>query len=188
MDGARFANAVASLGCAPADITWRAGVDVLCLGASKGGALAAEAIVVFDPALAATLDVRVKRAGQMMSKGRLFGAQFVGWLEGGHWLDLARHANTAAARLSAALKATPGVRLAWPTEANEVFAILPRALSERLSAAGAVFYDWAQAALPDSMNVAGDEVFVRLIASFATTQAELAGFEALLAESSRIAA
>jgi threonine aldolase len=189
MDGARFANAVARLDCHPADITWRAGVDILCLGASKGGALAAEAIIVFDPALAATLDVRVKRAGQLASKGRLFGAQFVGWLGDDHWLDLAHRANASAARISRALAATPGVRVAWPTEANEVFAILPRALAERLREAGAVFYDWAQAALPEGLVVGPSEMYVRMIASFATTEAEVATFEAALArDASRVAA
>ncbi len=188
VDGARFANAVARLGCQPADITWRAGVDVLCLGASKGGALAAEAIIVFDPVLAATLDVRLKRAGQLASKGRLFGAQFVGWLDEGHWLDLARHANAAAGRISRAVAATPGARLAWPTEANEVFAVLPRPLADRLLAAGAVFYDWALAGLPDGEILRDDEAFIRLVASFNTTEAELAAFEAELAVAARLAA
>ena len=117
MDGARFANAVAALGCAPADITWRAGVDVLCLGASKNGALMAEAVVFFDPELARDFEHRVKRAGQMAAKGRFFGAQFAAWLEHGHWLDLARHANAQAAALASGIAAVPGCRLAWPTRA-----------------------------------------------------------------------
>ena len=188
MDGARFANAVARLGCHPADISWRAGVDILCLGASKGGALAAEAVIVFDPVLAATLDVRVKRAGQLTSKGRLFGAQFVGWLQHGHWLDLAGHANAAAGRISRALAAIPGVRLAWPTEANEVFAILPRVLAERLLGEGTVFYEWPLSGLPAGEVLRSGEMFARLVASFATSEAELAGFERSLSNAVRTAA
>src|SRR5207302_532421 len=93
MDGARFANAVAATGRSPADMTWRAGVDVLTLGATKDGALGAEAILFFDPEKAKDFSLRVKRAGQLISKSRWMGAQMEAWLDGGHWLDLARDAN-----------------------------------------------------------------------------------------------
>ncbi len=93
MDGARFANAVAHLDVHPGDVTWRAGVDVLCLGASKNGAVAAEAIVFFDRDLATDFDYRLKRTGHLTSKARLYGAQFLAWLADDHWLDLARVAN-----------------------------------------------------------------------------------------------
>jgi threonine aldolase len=178
MDGARFANAVASLGCSPAEITWRAGVDVLCLGASKNGALMAEAIVFFDPELAVDFAFRVKRAGQMAAKGRLFGAQFCGWLENGHWLDLARHANGKARELAAALITVPGVEVVWPVDANEVFVTMPAALATRLRAAGGVFYDWHPAALPAGRSVAAGDAFVRLVCGFGTESAQI---EALLA-------
>lgn len=178
MDGARFANAVAALGCHPAELTWRAGVDVLCLGASKNGALMAEAIVFFDLALAEDFAYRVKRAGQMAAKSRLFGAQFRAWLADGHWLELARHANGIAAELAEGLARVPGVRLAWPVEANEVFAIMPRPLVENLRGQGAVLYDWSDAILPPDMAVAPDECLVRLVASFANQGAQV---EALLA-------
>lgn len=100
MDGARFANALVSFGCSPAEMTWRQGVDILSFGASKNGCLAAEAIVVFDEALAQDLEYRRKRSGHTLSKGRLLGAQMEGYLENDHWLGNARHAN-AMARASA---------------------------------------------------------------------------------------
>ncbi len=140
MDGARFANAVAALGVPPAEITWKAGVDVLSFGATKNGALACEAIVFFDPGRAGDMLFRRKRTGQTLSKGRFLGAQMSAFLDGDHWLDLARQANRAAARLAQGLAAVPGVRLPWPTQANEVFPIVPRAVDEALRAAGARYY------------------------------------------------
>ena len=176
MDGARFANAVASLGCAPADITWRAGVDVLTLGATKGGAMAAEAVVVFTPALAETLAVRRKRAGHLVSKGRWLGAQMAGWLADDAWLTLARHANAMAARLAEGLAAT-GRRTAMPVEANEVFAVLRTDDVAALRAEGAVFYDWPSAAMAEEAGLRNDETIVRLVCSWATEADEV---EALL--------
>ncbi|GAA5235789.1 low specificity L-threonine aldolase [Verticiella sediminum] len=168
MDGARFANAVASLGCSPAELTWKAGVDVLCLGASKNGALMAEAVVFFDAALARDFEFRVKRAGQMAAKARFFGAQFGAWLADGHWLALAHGANAVAARLAAGLDGVPGVRRVWPVQANEVFVVLPRALGERLRAQGAVFYDWPEDTLPEGQALGAHEMLVRFVASFAS--------------------
>jgi threonine aldolase len=125
VDGARLANAVAFLGCHPADVTWRAGVDVLSFGATKNGALAAEAVIFFDRTLAETANYRRMRGGHLLSKGRLLSAQFAGWLKDGHWLDLARTANGKARRLARGLAAAEGVRLAWPVDGNEVFAVMP---------------------------------------------------------------
>lgn len=176
MDGARFSNAVASLGCAPADITWKAGVDALSLGATKNGALAAEAVIFFKRELAEDFAHRRKRTGHLVSKGRLFGAQFVGWLEGGHWLELARHANAAAARLAAGLSGIAGVRVVRPPQANEIFVVMPRELATRLKAAGAAFYDWYQDALPPGDRLAEQETFIRLVTSFATTDAQIDEF------------
>lgn len=144
MDGARFANAVASLGCAPADITWRAGIDVLSFGGTKNGALAVEAIVLFRTELAEDLAFRHKRAGQLMSKMRFFAAQLDALLTDDLWLGLARHANRLASRLAEGLAALPGASLAAPTEANEVFVTLPRGVIDGLKAAGALFYGWPE--------------------------------------------
>lgn len=172
MDGARFANAVAALGCTPAELTWRAGVDVLCLGASKNGALMAEAIVFFDTHLAQDFAHRVKRAGQMAAKGRFFGAQFSAWLKDGHWLNLAQQANAVARVLGEGLAGVPGARVVWPVQANEVFAVLPNALAARLRDAGAVFYDWLPDTLPAGTSLGSDECLVRFVASFASTRAQ----------------
>ncbi len=176
MDGARFANAVARLGCAPAELSWKNGVDVLCLGASKNGALAAEAVIFFDRAQAADFANRRKRGGHLVAKGRMFGAQFVGWLRDGHWLELARSANRAADELSAGLARCPGVRLAWPTEANEVFVIMPTELAAKLRATGAVFYAWNRDALPEHETLASGEILARLVTSFRTSARDVADF------------
>jgi threonine aldolase len=140
MDGARFANAVANLGCAPADVTWRAGVDVLSFGAIKNGGMSAEALVFFDPALATDLPYRRKRAGQMPSKGRFNAAQLLAYVEGGVWLRNAALANAGAQRLAAAA----GGQLTHPVEANEVFVRVGDDAA-RLRAAGFQFYDWGDA-------------------------------------------
>jgi threonine aldolase len=138
MDGARFGNAVAALGCAPADVTWRAGVDLLSFGATKNGALAAEAIVVFDPARAEEIARRRKRGGHLLCKGRYPAAQFLAYLEGGLWLKFAARANGLAAKLGAAA----GPYLSGAVESNQVFIKPgPEALA-KLRAAGAEFYDW----------------------------------------------
>lgn len=176
IDGARFANAVARLNCSPAELTWKVGVDILCLGASKNGALAAEAIVFFDRKRAVDFASRRKRGGHLVAKGRLFGAQFVGWLRDGHWLDLARSANSTADQLSAGLARLKGVRIVWPTEANEVFAILPRSLVEKLRAAGSVFYEWNPGSLPENESVGDDEVFLRFVTSFLTRPCDVSDF------------
>lgn len=173
MDGARFANAVASLGCKPSEISWKAGVDVLCLGASKNGALAAEAVIFFQASHAANFAYRRKRGGHLVAKGRFLGAQFQGWLRDDHWLTLARSANHCAKHLAEGLGAIPGVRLVWPVDANEVFVILPKALDVSLRAGGCYYYEWNPASLPPAESLAGDEVFVRLVTSFATTSAEV---------------
>ena len=170
MDGARFANAVAALGCSPAALSCEAGVDALSFGATKNGALACEAVIVFDREQGKALPFLQKRGGHVLSKGRLLGAQMAAYLEGGHWLDLARTANARAKRMAEGLAATPGVRLPWVRQVNEVFPILPRRMAETLKAAGAVFYDWEAAYLPHGQRPGPEEVFVRLICSYATEQ------------------
>ena len=139
MDGARFANAVATLGCSPADVTWRAGVDALSFGFVKNGAMNAEALVFFDAAHADATLRRRKRAGLLLSKGRYLAAQVLAMLDGGLWLDTARAANAAAS----ALAQSAGERLIHPVEANEVFLRATPDEAAALRAQGFDFYDWA---------------------------------------------
>jgi threonine aldolase len=138
MDGARFANAVARLGCAPAELTWRAGVDALSFGFVKNGGMAAEMLVFFKPELAAATLYRRKRAGHLLSKGRYLAAQVLAMLEDDVWLRNARAANAAAARLAEAA----GERLVLPVEANEVFLNVTAAEAQALRDQGFDFYDW----------------------------------------------
>ncbi len=161
MDGARFANALVHLGCSAAEATWKSGVDVLSLGATKNGSLCAEAVVFFDPARAADFERRCKRAGHLWSKQRFLSAQLLTYLEGGLWLDNARHANAMARRLSQGLERLPGVRLAHPVEANEIFVVMPEAAVAALEARQFAFYRWPLCA-------ADDGVAVRLVTSYAT--------------------
>lgn len=176
MDGARFANAVAAIGCSPAELSWQAGVDVLCLGATKCGALAAEAVVFFNHKLSEGFVHRRKRSGHLVSKGRLFGAQFDAWLADDHWLTLAKHANAMASLLAFELARIDGVRMAWPTQANELFVVLPRSMHEQLQSAGAVYYEWPSTGLASHDELATDEVLVRLVTSFATHPDEVSNF------------
>ena len=121
MDGARFANSVAYLGCTPADITWRAGVDALSFGATKNGGMAAEAAVFFRPELAEAFKYRRKRGGHLFSKMRYVSAQLAAYVADGLWLRYAGRANAMAQRLSEGLSAIPGIEIVYPVEANEVF-------------------------------------------------------------------
>jgi threonine aldolase len=163
MDGARFANALVRLNATPAQLTWKSGIDVLSFGATKGGALAAEAVVVFDPARAAFMAERRKRGGHLQSKHRFLAAQFSAYLAGDLWLELSRHANAMADRLARDLAAV-GFKPVWPVEANLVFVVLPRALDARLKAAGANYYVRAS----ENLDPGADNVLVRLVTSFAT--------------------
>lgn len=166
MDGARFANAVAGLGCSPADLTWRAGVEALSFGATKNGGLSADAIVFFDGEGHETMPYRITKAGHMLSKSRFMAAQLLAYLEDGLWLELARQANARARQLADGIAASNVARLAWPAQANEVFAVMPRSLAERLWAAGAVFHAWPYRGLGDG---AGEgELLARMVTSFAT--------------------
>ena len=140
MDGARFANAVASLGCTPKEITWQAGVDVLCFGGTKQGLPVGEAVVFFNRDLAREFEYRCKQAGQLASKMRFLSAGWAGMLKDGAWLRHAAHANAMAARLDAAISPIPGVKKLFPREANSVFAELPLPAIEKLLATGWRFY------------------------------------------------
>ncbi len=142
LDGARFANALVHLGCTPADITWRAGVDVVSFGATKNGAAAAEAVIFFDKAKAGDFEFRRKRGGHLFSKMRFLSVQLDAYLADDLWLRNARHANQMATRLAEGLTAVPGARLRYPVEANELFVELPNPTIERLFAKGFKFYRW----------------------------------------------
>ena len=140
MDGARFANAVAALDVAPADLTWRAGVDVLCFGMTKNGIAVGEAVVFFDRELAREFDYRCKQGGQLASKMRFLSAPWVGMLKDGAWLRHAGHANLMAKRLETGLRAIPGVRIAYPVHTNAVFARIPAAAVQLMHQHGWRFY------------------------------------------------
>jgi threonine aldolase len=146
MDGARFANAVVTLGVAPREISWEAGVDVLCLGGTKSGALAGEAVIFFDRELAAEFAYRRKQAGQLASKLRFLTAPLVGLFETGAWLRNAAQANAMAALLAEQLTALPGVELAFPREASAAFVHMPPALAEHLDQRGWHLYAFARGA------------------------------------------
>jgi threonine aldolase len=139
MDGARFANAIARLGCTPAELTWKAGVDLLSFGATKNGALCAEAVVFFNHALAETMRYRRRRAGQLFSKMRFLSAQLLAFLENDLWLRSARHANAMAARVRQGLADIPGIRFSHPTEINFVLTALPKPVWDGLVADGYSF-------------------------------------------------
>jgi threonine aldolase len=162
MDGARFANALVTLGCAPADITWKSGVDVLSFGGTKNGGMILEAVVFFNRALADDFLHRRKRAGQHLSKGRYLSAQMLAYLEDDLWLQNAGIANALAQNLADGIKQLPSVRVSQPTQANEVFAFMPKKLAAKLEEKGALFYEW-----PGSEAQEG-EIHVRFVLSFAT--------------------
>jgi threonine aldolase len=159
IDGARIANAIAALGCAPADLTWRAGIDAFSLGAMKNGALSTDAIVCFDPAISEQLVYRVKRAGHVASKMRFQSVQLTAYLTDGTWLRLARHSNAAMTRLADGLRAFDIEFLNQP-EVNMLFARLDPAVADRLAESGVLFY-----------RMAADTI--RLVTSFQTTDDEI---------------
>ena len=140
MDGARFAHACAALDCEPADITWRAGVDVLCFGGTKNGLAVSEAVIFFDTVLAEDFDYRCKQAGQLASKMRYLSAPWLGLLEGGAWLANARHAKRCARRLADAVAALDEIEPIFPVEANAVFLSAPEAVLDGLRERGWRFY------------------------------------------------
>lgn len=167
MDGARFANALVSLGTTPAELTWKAGVDAMSFGATKNGAMALEAVIFFDEGLAEDFTYRRMRAGQLLSKGRYLAAQMLAYLDGDLWLDNARHANAMAQRLAKGVATSAPVRLPLPTQANEVFAIIGQDLHARLTDTGVVYHQWPGDG-PGTDRVGPGEVLVRFVTSYAT--------------------
>ena len=172
MDGARLANAIARLGCTPAEVTWKAGVDVLSFGATKNGALTAEAVVFFNRDLAETMRYRRRRAGQVYSKMRFLSIQLEAFIDNGLWLDNARHANAMAQRVRDGLASIPGVRFRGPTEINFVLVALPQPVWDGLVAEGYSF----------SRRGALSEGVVRIACAFDTTEADV---DALVAAAHR---
>jgi threonine aldolase len=178
MDGARFANALVHLGCTPAEATWQSGVDVLSLGATKNGALCAEAVVFFDPARAHDFERRRKRAGHLWSKLRFVSAQLLAYFEHGLWLDNARHANAMASALAKGLKTVAGASLLQSVDANEIFVALPEAIVAALERQGFGFYRWPLSTPPSG-------VAIRLVTSYATPQAHVDEFLAAAQDAAR---
>jgi len=180
MDGARFANALVALGTTPAEMTWKAGVDILSFGGTKNGCWAAEAILCFKPDLFPDLRLLRARAGHLLSKSRFVAAQFEGYLEADLWLANARHANAMAQKLAIGLERRGAARLAWATEANEVFAVLGVETAAALRGAGANFHVWAAETTGPDLRLGEADMLVRLVTSFATTGAEVEQFIDLL--------
>ena len=171
MDGARFANALVSLGCTPAEMTWKAGIDIVSLGGTKNGCLAAEALVVFKPDLAREIGFRRKRAGHLFSKMRFLSLQLEAYLAGDLWLRLAGHANAQAARMADGLAGIPAVEIAYPVDGNQLFVAFPPSVRDGLAAAGFGFSTW-------------DERLTRLVCAFDTDPADV---DALVAATARLA-
>jgi threonine aldolase len=167
MDGARFANALARLGCSPADATWRAGIDIMSFGATKNGGALCDAIVVFSPDLADGLAVQLRRAGQVWSKMRFASAQLIAYVENGLWLEMARASNRIAERIAAALHDVPAARLLAPIEANEIFLELPEGIMDALERDGFQFYRRSR-------------TLARFVCRFDTTEAEADALAAAL--------
>ena len=171
MDGARFGNAVASLDCHPADVTWRTGVQMLSFGASKNGCLAAEALLIFDnPDLRDKAERLRKRSGHLLSKMRYVSAQLLAYIENGLWLDMARHANGQAARFAEAVRQHPQASLEYAVDANEVFVNCSPEGFERLADAGIQFLTWP-----------GRDDLARFVFSHSTSEDETAALCSLLA-------
>jgi threonine aldolase len=169
MDGARFANALVHLGCTPAEATWKRGVHVLSLGASKNGALCAEAVVFFDRSLAEGFERRRKQAGHLWSKLRYLSCQLLAYLEDGLWLRNASHANAMATQLARGLAELSFARLLQNVEGNELFVALPEKLIERLEKEDFHFYRWP-------LLEVSEGAAVRLVTSYATSEADVEDF------------
>ena len=155
LDGARFANAVAALGCTPAEMSWKAGFDCVCFGGTKNGLMGVEAVIFFDPARAWEFELRRKRVAHLFSKHRYLSAQMEAYLEGDLWLDLATRANAAGTRLAEGLRATNAVTFPYEPDANLMFFHMPRGLHRRVQDAGAQYYLMGSLDGPDDELVEG---------------------------------
>ncbi len=173
MDGARFANALVALGCTPAEMTWKAGVDVISFGGTKNGCWCAEALVVLNPAAAPGMAFLQKRAAQLFSKSRFVAAQFEAYFADDLWLGSARHANAMATKLASAFRETGRGRLAWEPQANAVFAVLSEDDARALMAKGAHFHRWSKPSGNEAEMGPGEALW-RFVTSFATTPEDVA--------------
>ena len=173
MDGARFANALVRLGCSPAEMTWKAGIDAVSFGGTKNGLMGVEAAVIFDPALAREFELRRKRGAHLFSKHRYLAAQMGAYLEGDLWLDMAGTANAACARLARGLRQVPGAEFLYEPEANIIFAEWSRAGHRRLHAAGAQYYLW-NGALDGGAE--DEKIAARLVTDWSATEAGIDRF------------
>lgn len=166
LDGARFANAVQSLGCSAAEMTWKSGVDAVTFGGTKNGLMAVEAVIFFNPKHAWEFELRRKRGAHLFSKHRFLAAQMQSYLAGDLWLDMAKKSNDASARLVQGLKQIPEVQIDFEPQANIIFAQWARAAHQRLHAAGAQYYVMAG----DHTTGPSDELLpARLVADWSTT-------------------
>ena len=174
LDGARFANALQATGATAAEMTWKAGIDVLSFGGTKNGLMGVEAVVIFDPAKAWEFELRRKRGGHLFSKHRFLSAQMLAYLEDDLWLSLARQSNAVGKQLSTGLARLPDAAFNHPTEANMVFAAFPRALHRMAHKAGARY---SLAPFYASLDGPDDEVLsARLVCSWCTTDADVDAF------------
>jgi threonine aldolase len=172
LDGARFGNAVAALGCSPAETTWKIGVDIMSFGVTKGGGLMGEVVVIFNQELAHNFEYIHKRAGQLLSKTRFFAAQVIAYLKDDLWLKLARNANAMAQKLNEGIVSLSKCRILYPVQANEIFVAMDAAVAGKLREKGFEFYDWP-----------GDAY--RLVTSWATTDEMVGAFIAALKEATQ---
>ena len=179
LDGARFANAMVTLGTTPAEMTWKAGVDVISFGATKNGCWCAEAIVFFDPDRAKQLPFIRKRAAQLFSKTRFIAAQLHAYLDDDLWIRLATHANQMAQRLVAGIEQSSEIRMAWGCQSNELFVTMPKTLAKQLEQAGATFYPWPTPSWFAGQVTSGDSLY-RLVTSFATSTSDVDQFVDML--------
>jgi len=178
LDGARFTNALISSGATPAEMTWRAGVDVVSFGGTKNGLMGVEAVVIFDPKKAWEFELRRKRGGHLFSKHRYLSAQMQAYLTDDLWLNMARSANAAGGRLAQGLAAIDGANLLHPADANMTFAAFPRHMHQKAQDAGAKYYFWP---FDQSLDGPSDEALsARLVCSWSTTDADVDAFLATL--------
>ena len=180
MDGSRFANAIMATGSTPADMTWRAGIDILSFGGTKNGCLGVEAVVIFDPAKAWEFELRRKRGGHLFSKHRYLSAQIEAYLDGGLWLRLAAHANEKAKRLADGIAALPHVDFIHPPAANMLFVSMARAIHRRALQSGAHYYLHPFAASLDGLD--DERLDARLVCSWCTTDKEVDSFLELIGD------
>jgi threonine aldolase len=171
MDGTRFANAVLTNKTSPSELSWKAGVNILSLGGTKNGLLAAEAVIMFDPEKAWELELRRKRSGHLISKHRFLSAQMNAYFDNNLWLKLAQNSNYMAQKLSNGLTKIPGVFIDQPTQSNAVFASLPRFLHEKIRNSGAKYYYWPHD--PEQTGPKGELIPARFVCSWSTTETEI---------------